>query len=100
MMKFYTSRAFASYMLCVCALLTGCATVKPEPVIVTQKEYVVRIPPKDLIELPPPVPKMDLNDQGDVSKWIVLEMERMTQLENQIKGIASFLIEEQQQSNK
>lgn len=86
------ARAFAYYMLCVCMLvLSGCATIKPEPVVVVQKEYVVRIPPANLITLPPPVPKMELKDQGDVSKWIVLEMERMSLLENQITGIAKFL---------
>lgn len=92
------ARSSAYYMLCaamlVCpslGLLSGCATIKPEPVVVVQKEYVVRIPPANLITLPPPVPKMELNDQGDVSKWIVLEMERMSLLENQITNIAKFL---------
>lgn len=97
------ARAFAYYMLCACALvLSGCAhnQVQPEPVIVIQKEYVLRIPPADLITLPAPVPKMDLTDQGEVAKWIVLQMERMSTLENKLTGVAKFLHDEANKLHK
>lgn len=90
--------SFCVLYACVCAMLVACSPfpIKPEPIVVTKTEYVLRIPPADLLTPPPPVPKMDLTDQGEVAKWIVLQMERMGLLENKLIGVATFLKDEEQ----
>jgi len=81
-------------------LLTGCVTtggVKPEPQIVVKQEYIIKIPPAELLTVPPAVPDVDVDNakQSDIARWINSIVERMDTLENQVIGIGKFFAEEQ-----
>lgn len=87
-------------ILPIAILLTACAhdkeLVKPEIKIAKQIEYVIKIPPAELMTLPAPVPMIDVDNakQSDVAKWIIEQEKRTSSLENLLKGIASFFKEE------
>lgn len=82
-------------------VLAGCETmpVKSEQVLVKHVEYIVKIPPADLLELPPSVASLNFDDpnikQSDVGKWIVDSEQRSNVLENKLIGISKFLKGEQ-----
>ena len=87
-------------LLLSCLLISGCfgtTTVKPEQVTVKQLEYIIRIPPSQLLELPPPVPtiEVDTAKQSDIARWILANEDRTRALENIIKEIAVFFKIEQ-----
>lgn len=90
----------------LCLFLAGCATVhKPPPVeqqTIVKMEYVMRIPPKELLTIPPEVPNINVDNalQSDVAKWITLNETRMNQLEDMIKNIARFFKKEQDTLDK
>jgi hypothetical protein len=90
----------------IALLLSACAhkqePVKPEQVIAKQVEYVVRIPPNELLALPPAVKNLDVDNakQSDIARWILLNEERTRALENMILGIATFFKLEQQKLDK
>jgi hypothetical protein len=45
--------------------VTSCAfldRVKPEPPIVTKQEYIVKIPPAELLKIPPKVADLDVDN--------------------------------------
>lgn len=87
-------------ILPIAILLTACAhdkeLVKPEIKIAKQIEYVIKIPPAELMTLPAPVPMIDVDNakQSDVAKWIIEQEKRTSSLENLLRGIASFFKEE------
>jgi hypothetical protein len=87
-------------------LLSACGhtrdVVKPETVMVKQIEYVVKIPPKELLEIPAPVKDIDVDTakQSDVARWLLANEERMKQLETMIIGIAKFFKTEQDKLSK
>lgn len=81
-------------------VLAGCQTIpleKPETRLIPQVEYVLRIPPKELLTLPPPVPNINVDEakQSDVARWIILSEERTRQLENMLIELAVFFKIEQ-----
>jgi len=87
--------------------LSGCTwnnpdIVKPEPQIVRQVEYVIRIPPAQLLTLPLNAAKIDIDKakQSDAAKMLIASEERMKQLENQIIGIGEFFTSESEKLNK
>lgn len=80
--------------------LLGCAAWKPEkiePLVVVQHEYILRIPPAEVMLLPPEVPQLDVDkaEQGDVAKWLYLYKDRMLALEGKLREVAKFLVDEQ-----
>jgi hypothetical protein len=80
--------------------LTACnsiPTVQQEHVVVKQIEYVVKIPPAELMTLPAPAEKIDIDSasQASVAQWILASEERTRTLENMLKGIATFFVVEQ-----
>jgi hypothetical protein len=83
--------------------LAGCATIPPkvplEHQIVTQTEYVIKIPPAALMKLPPPVPNINVDTakQSDVAAWILQKEQYTRELENQLKDIAQFFMAQQGQ---
>ena len=88
-------------------MLSGCYTMPhvPEPVepkTVVKMEYVLRIPPKDLLAIPAEVPDLDVDTakQSDVAKWISANEARTNRLEEMIRGIAKFLRGEQDKLEK
>lgn len=92
------------FSLLLLSALSGCSlfakkpdTVIPEPQVVIQREYVVRIPPAELLELPPQTKDVDVDSakQSDVAKWIIANEIRIKALEQQIIAIAKFLRAEQ-----
>lgn len=84
------------------SILVGCGfkkdIVKPEQPVAVKTEYVLRIPPAELMTIPPQVEKLDADNmrQSDVARWLISNEERTRSLENAIKGIASFFKVEQQ----
>lgn len=85
--------------------LAGCQTIpveKPEPRLIPQTEYVLRIPPKELLTLPPQVPNINVDEakQSDVARWILLSEERTRLLENMLIELATFFKLEQLKLNE
>ena len=90
-------------LLIAALVLSGCCTtpklVQPEPVVVKQTEYVIRVPPADLMTLPAQVPNIDVDHatQGDVAAWLLQNEKRTKALEDALKGIAAFFVSQQGQ---
>lgn len=82
----------------------GCGTplVKVERHIVKQKEYIIKIPPSELMTFPAPVPHLDVDsaDQADVSSWLLDKEQYTRNLENKLRGIADFFVEQQKELDK
>lgn len=86
--------------------LVGCGTTPmpaPEPVLVKQVEYVVRIPPAEAMSIPAPLPNLNIENpnllQSDIADWILGLQDRIDVLEGKIIGIAKFLKGEQDKLN-
>lgn len=91
-------------ILLIALTLTACATTQQpgqEPVVqptVTVTKYVIKVPPAQLMTIPPQVPpvsNIDTANQGDVAKWLTENETRTTTLENMIKSIGVFFGTEQ-----
>lgn len=82
--------------------LTGCATWCPVPDAVVKQEYIIRIPPAETMKLPTPVPNINVDkaDQGEVAKWLLKKEEYTTSLEDKLKEIAKFFVDEQKKLKK
>ena len=82
-------------------LLSGClATTKLPEVetrVVEKIEYIVRVPPAELTELPPMPLKIDVDkaSQATVSQWIIDSEAHMLKLREQLILIGKFLRDEQ-----
>jgi hypothetical protein len=75
--------------------LTACKTFEPatpEQASIVRTEYIVKIPPKELLTPPPPVPNInpDTATQADVAQWLIKKDERTKKLEDMLSGIAEF----------
>ena len=84
------------------ALLAGCfATTKPlekpEVTIAERVEYVIKLPPAELLELPPPPAPIDVDTatQADVARWVLANERWMQDMRNRLAEIAKFLRDEQ-----
>lgn len=88
----------ASIFLVAC----GHNPIKPETRVAKEIEYVIRIPPKELLTIPPAVADIDVDNikQGDVAKWILANEERTRALENIIKEIGLFFKVEDEKLQK
>jgi hypothetical protein len=77
--------------------LTACATqqVSGDKVAVDYK-YIVKMPPKELLTIPPKVSKINTETatQADVAKFLVEMDKRQKLLESNILGIVEFLKKE------
>ena len=86
------------------ALLVGCShnPVVVEPKTVIKTEYIVRIPPAELLTPPPDVADIDLDTalQSDVARWLNAQQDRISSFESKLKGIALFLHNEQEKLSK
>lgn len=86
--------------------LTGCTTlptkVPLEKTIVTQTEYVIKIPPAALMKLPSPVPNINVDTakQSDVAAWVLAKEQYTRELENQLEAIAQFFMAQENQLNQ
>ena len=81
-------------------ILSGCGLFKqpkPELVVADRVEYVVKIPPAESMELPPPVKPINVDSsmQSNAAQWIIDNEARILSLENKLKSIASFFKVEQ-----
>lgn len=89
-----------SYIV-VIAMLSACGTtgelVKPEPKIIKQTEYVIKIPPVELLTVPAPVAKIDVDTakQSDIASWILANELRTKKLEDLLIGIGKFFTAEE-----
>lgn len=92
--------------LMLVVLLSGCSLfqTKPDipkqqvvPEVATKLEYVIKIPPKELVTLPDQVPAIDVDaaKQSDIAAWVIASEKRTQQLENMLIGIANFFKTEQ-----
>jgi len=89
-----------SSILILALFLAGCCTnpiIPTEPRLIKEVSYVVRIPPKETIELPAPIPKVDVSKatQADAAKFILDQASQITTLTNKLISVAKFLSEEQ-----
>lgn len=83
--------------------LSGCETfkTKPDMPVVTNTVYVIKVPPSDLMTLPPPAKTIDTSKpdlkQSDIAEWVDSTEARMSQLENKLIDIAKYFDEQQNQ---
>jgi len=89
-------------ILSSCMLFTGCATFGDgsrgcAPSTAKQVEYIIKIPPKELMTLPPAVEPVDARTakQSDIAQWIIRNEERSKTLEDIIRQLAQFFRIEQ-----
>ena len=81
--------------------LVGCAhdvdLVKPEKVVASRVEYIIRIPPAESLSLPKAVAKIDVDNamQSDIAIWLTANEERTKSLEDKLISISSFFKVEQ-----
>ena len=82
--------------------ISGCGmfSTKKEVETVVKVEYVLKLPPVELMKLPPKIEPPKLNDNGemmqsDIAVWILNQQKRMNELENKIIGIAKYYYPEQ-----
>lgn len=86
-------------------LLAACASThelpKPEVLVAERIEYVVRIPPAELMNVPPPPANIDVETatQATVANWLILNEEYINSLRNRIIEIAKFLKQQQDELN-
>lgn len=79
------------------ALLVGCGTCpKIEQRIVTQTEYIIRIPPAESMTLPPAIetPDPQKSTQKDVAKYVNSLEGQIAVLQNKLIEIAKFFEDE------
>lgn len=95
MMKLLAIPAFA-------ILLSGCIATTPqlpevETRVVEKVEYIVRVPPAELTELPPMPLKIDVDkaSQATVAQWAIDSEAYMLKLRDQLILIGKFLRDEQ-----
>lgn len=95
------NHGLTSLTLASLLFIAGCCTnpsrPSPEPQVIRQIEYVVKVPSADLMTLPAQAPNIDVDTakQSDVAKWINAGEKRTRDLENRIIEIAKFLKSEQ-----
>jgi hypothetical protein len=80
--------------------LAGCAsraTIPLEQPVVQRVEYVIKVPPQELLSIPPNVQPIDVEraKQSDVAQWIILNEQRTRKLENMLMEIAKFFKSEE-----
>lgn len=83
-------------------LLSGCIATTPqlpevETRVVEKVEYIVRVPPAELTELPPMPLKIDVDkaSQATVAQWVIDSEAYMLKLRDQLILIGKFLRDEQ-----
>lgn len=88
--------------LAVSVALVGCATTKhvaeqPEVTIAERVEYVIKVPPAELLELPKPPAMIDIDKatQADVARWVMANERWMNELQNRFIEVARFMRDEQ-----
>ena len=85
-------------------LLVGCgiAPVKPEKHYVDRVEYIITIPPKELMTLPekPQTIDVDAADQADAAGWLLSKEKYTRDLENTLKNLADFFVKQQAEADK
>lgn len=95
-----------SLIIGILAVLSGCATNPERPTVelkyAERLEYVIRIPPEELLILPvqPPAINLEQATQSTIAKWLLDNENYMKQLRNQVVGIAKFLKNEQDKLGK
>ncbi len=89
------------HIIAIAAVLTlvGCGTapVKPEKHYVDRVEYVITIPPKELMTLPKKVEDINVDDadQADTAAWLLAKEKYTRDLENVLKNLAGFFVDQQ-----
>lgn len=91
-------------MILCTAILCACNPVKPVPLalpVIKQTQYVIKIPPAELMTLPAKVPDINVDTalQAEVAQWVINNEKYTTQCTNQLKDIATFFVTQQNQLN-
>lgn len=85
--------------IAVTLTLVGCGVnpVKPEKHYVDRVEYVITIPPKELMTLPKKVEDINVDeaDQSDAANWLLAKEKYTRDLENVLKNLADFFVAQQ-----
>ena len=73
----------------LCAVLSACAST---PKTIETVRYINRVPPAELLMLPPRVEPIDLKKatQADIAEWLLRYHERTGKLEAQLQAILEF----------
>jgi uncharacterized protein YcfL len=94
-------------VLFILLLTMGCSSTKQQVVKEERKisptiEYIIKIPPVKLLEIPPRVANIDVEKakQSDVAQWILQNEERMRTLENMLIEISNFFKNEEDNANR
>lgn len=92
------------YLILVCILfLSACGhtPVKPEPPVVKEIRYIVKLPPAESLQLPPKVVDIDVDtaSQAEASDWVINKEAYTRQLENKIISIGKFFKDEQDKAD-
>jgi hypothetical protein len=86
-------------------LLAGCSTlpktVPPSTKVVTKTVYVIKLPPKQLLALPPAVPNINTTTatQATVANWLLQKEQYTLDLKNKLIGISTFFYGQQKKLN-
>ena len=81
--------------------LIGCSTttksIPPEKLVVKETQYIVRVPPAELMTLPAKPADVDVDkaDQAAVAEWLLRKEAYTLELENMLKRLAQFFETEQ-----
>ena len=93
------------FSIIAAVLIGGCASashIAVEPKTVIKTEYIVRIPPAELLTPPVKVANIDIDtaQQSDVARWLNAQQDRMDSFESKLRGVAIFLRNEQEKLSK
>ena len=93
------------FALIVALALVGCSTtpkpIPPEKLVIKETQYIVRIPPAELMTLPAKPADVDVEkaDQAAVAEWLLRKEKYTLELENMLKRLAQFFKTEQDKAN-
>jgi hypothetical protein len=90
-------RYIIALLLTLSVIGCGSNPVKPEPQIVVKQQYIIKIPPAEVLRIPAPVPDTDPDTakQSDIARWMAATVKRMDDLESELIGVSKFFDEEQ-----
>lgn len=89
-------------ILLLAIVLAGCqhVPVQPEQKVAERVEYIIKVPPADMMTLPAKPANVNVDDpnlkQSDVAHWVDGKEDYTIQLENKLIAIAKFFVGEQE----
>ena len=87
-------------------VITGCSTTHELPPVeqkvAERVEYLVRVPPAELLELPvePVAVDVDKASQADIARWLIENEKYVREIKRRLVEIAKFLKNEQSKADE